>query len=140
MRWLSCLSDFYLSDPERWQANADGGVPEPLQLFASPPSHLLAESIWRVQLRGLKARILGESGGKIRDFPLSEALPVLVNELSPIADRLGCREHLQHLRTIPLKGTSSERQIACYEREKATPSENPPAWAALHSILQDFGY
>jgi carboxylate-amine ligase len=142
---IASLAGSYLSSPQTWEAAAQphapgGNMPEPLPFFIGPPQHLLAESIWRVQKHGLNARILGESGGKVRDFPLSEALPVLADELSPIADRLGCREHLQHLSKIPLKGTSSERQIACYEREKATPSENPPAWAASRSILHDFGY
>ena len=143
---IACLSVSFLSDGRRWQGqaghlhNAANGLPERLRLFVNPPQHLLAESIWRVQKHGLKARILGESGGKIVDFQFSEVLPLIGGELSQIAGRLGCGKELQHLHEIARKGTSSERQISCYERELAASSEAQAVLAASQSILLDFGY
>ena len=137
---IACLSTVYLSDPQGWQGDSGGSLAEPLPLFVNTPQHLLAEFVWRVQKHGLKAGILGEEGGEIRDFQLSEVLPRILDVLSPNAKELGCHDELQHLHTILGRGTSSERQMDCYTQKLATASESQAVLEASQSVLLDFGY
>ncbi len=138
---IACLSEKYFSDLRgAWE---NGSAPEPLAFFANPPQHLFAESVWRVQKHGLKAKILAETGGRIQTFELNVVLPRIVEILTPAADRLGCRVELLHLLTILDRGASSERQLAAYRTALAMVGEDRGAEAveaASQSILLDFGY
>lgn len=80
-------------------------------------SKMLEENKWRAVRYGID--------GKLVDFGISEEVPVrhLINDLlvwvDDIADELGTREALQHLRTIAEQGTSADRQLATYHRARA---------------------
>jgi gamma-glutamyl:cysteine ligase YbdK (ATP-grasp superfamily) len=110
-------------------------------LFLSPRQHLLAESIWIVQRKGLQAQILGQRANRIKQARILDMLSLIIDELKPVATQLNCLELLLPLNTLETRGTSADRQLAAYERELSATSDNKRAlYGAARSILLDFGY
>jgi carboxylate-amine ligase len=94
------------------------------QTWRSYPLFLLSENRWRAQRYGV--------GGTLFDFGKGElvAFGDLVEELLALlaedADALGCRTEIEHAREIVRRGTSADRQVACFRRllaEGATQGE-----------------
>lgn len=81
--------------------NRDGGL-------AIPREWIVRENKWRAARRGLDADIIADEQGTL--VPLKHAIVELVDELSPIADRLGCFSELQTVVGIVGRGPSYARQ------------------------------
>jgi carboxylate-amine ligase len=73
-----------------------------------PTSWLVRENKWRAARYGLDARILVDESGATR--PLREAITELIDDLSPLAGRLGCSEELADAAAILETGASYQRQ------------------------------
>jgi carboxylate-amine ligase len=73
-----------------------------------PTSWLVRENKWRAARYGLDARILIDESGATR--PLREAVTELIDDLSPLAGRLGCSEELADAAHILETGASYQRQ------------------------------
>ncbi|HIL58625.1 MAG TPA: glutamate--cysteine ligase [Rhodothermales bacterium] len=95
---------------ERYEA----GVPMPvLQPW------IVRENKWRAARHGLDADVISTNDGD--HAPLRTLIPRLVDKMQPIADRLGCGEHLAAIPGQIETGASYERQRACFERTKRLP-------------------
>jgi carboxylate-amine ligase len=79
-----------------------------------PTSWLVRENKWRAARYGLDARILIDDSGATR--PLRDAIAELLDDLSPLAGRLGCSEELADAAAILETGASYQRQRAVAER------------------------
>jgi carboxylate-amine ligase len=76
----------------------------------SPTGWTVRENKWRAARYGVDAEIIVDDTG--RTVPLREAFCELVDDLAPIADRLGCPEELAQAKTILESGPSYQRQRA----------------------------
>jgi len=76
----------------------------------TPRSWIVRENKWRAARHGLDAQIISADSGETQD--LREAVEELVEELRPVADRLGCLNELDDTRLILAAGASYERQRA----------------------------
>jgi carboxylate-amine ligase len=74
----------------------------------SPKGWVVRENKWRAARYGLDAEIIVDANG--RTMPARAALTELVDELEPVAERLGCHEEIHRVATILDKGASYERQ------------------------------
>lgn len=93
---------------------------------------LLMENRWRAQRYGI--------GGELIDFGRGEMVPVrelaeeLLITIREDAEALDCVAEVNHVRTILTRGTSAERQLAVYDKErKAGASER----AAMQAVVDD---
>ena len=75
-----------------------------------PHSWLVRENKWRAARYGLAAELITDDSGTTR--PLRDAICELVDDLRPIARRLGCADELADVLTIVDSGASYERQRA----------------------------
>jgi carboxylate-amine ligase len=75
-----------------------------------PKSWLVRENKWRAARHGLDADLIIDEYGTTR--PLREAIAELVDELHPLAQRLGCPDELADVLTILDVGASYQRQRA----------------------------
>lgn len=73
-----------------------------------PLPWVVRENKWRAARHGIDAHIIVDNEGST--VPLREAIVELVEELSPIARRLGCADELQDALTILERGPSYIRQ------------------------------
>ena len=73
-----------------------------------PTSWLVRENKWRAARYGLDARILIDDSGATR--PLQDAVLELIDDLSPLAGRLGCSAELADAAHIIETGASYQRQ------------------------------
>jgi YbdK family carboxylate-amine ligase len=73
-----------------------------------PTSWLVRENKWRAARYGLDARILVDDSGATR--PLRDAIAELIDDLRPLAGRLGCSEELDDAAAILETGASYQRQ------------------------------
>ncbi len=76
----------------------------------SPKSWLVRENKWRAARYGLAAELIVDDFGTTR--PLREAIAELVDDLQPLAHRLGCAGELSDVLAILEGGASYERQRA----------------------------
>jgi carboxylate-amine ligase len=84
------------------------------QTWRSYPLFLLSENRWRAQRYGVDSTLFDFGKGELVPFrELVEELVALVRE---DAEALGCRSEVEHARTIVDRGTSANRQIACFNR------------------------
>jgi carboxylate-amine ligase len=80
-----------------------------------PRGWVVRENKWRAARHGIHAEVIvGDSGDNV--VPLCTALHELVEELSPVAERLDCIKELRHCLTILEDGPSYLRQRAVVER------------------------
>lgn len=82
----------------------DAGAEVPLR-----HTWVVRENKWRAARYGLDAEIITDDHGDHR--PLKEDMLELVEQLSPIADRLGCRTELDLIPTMVAQGGSYRRQL-----------------------------
>jgi carboxylate-amine ligase len=75
-----------------------------------PHSWLVRENKWRAARYGLAAELIVDDSGNTR--PLRDAIRELVDDLRPLAQRLGCADELSDVLTIVESGASYERQRA----------------------------
>jgi carboxylate-amine ligase len=76
----------------------------------TPAEWVLRENKWRAVRYGLDADIVTDEQGRVR--PVREALGELVEELMPVARRLGCEAELADVRRVLAAGASYQRQRA----------------------------
>jgi carboxylate-amine ligase len=79
----------------------DGGL-------ATPREWIVRENKWRAARHGVDAEIIADEQGTL--VPLRQAVMELVDEMSPIAARLGCSEELASVAGIVGRGPSYARQ------------------------------
>lgn len=89
VEWMDSLLDrgYTLPCPKRW---------------------IVGQNKWRAARYGLDAEIIIDEGGGLA--PLRETIAELVEELTPVARRLGCEKELDHTRRILDHGPSCVRQ------------------------------
>jgi glutamate---cysteine ligase / carboxylate-amine ligase len=73
-----------------------------------PRSWIIRENKWRAARYGLDAEIILDDQGRLQ--PIREAIEELVEELTPVAKRLGCVEELRNALAIMERGPSYIRQ------------------------------
>jgi len=78
-----------------------------------PTSWVLRENKWRAARYGLEAEIIIDDRGTT--LPVQDAIVELVDELMPIAERLGCPDELADVKNILATGASYRRQRAVAE-------------------------
>jgi carboxylate-amine ligase len=85
-----------------------------------PRGWVVRENKWRAARHGIHADVIvGDSGDNV--VPLCTALHDLVEELSPVAERLDCIKELRHCLTILEDGPSYLRQRAVVEKGGTLP-------------------
>jgi len=94
------------------------------QTWRTYPLFLLSENRWRAQRYGVAGTLFDFGKGELVAFrDLVEELLALLRE---DAEALGCTAEIEHARAIVARGTSADRQVACFERlvaEGASPDE-----------------
>ena len=84
------------------------------QTWRTYPLFLLSENRWRAQRYGVSGTLFDFGKGELVPFrDLVDELLVLLRE---DAEALGCTAEIEHARTIVARGTSADRQVACFER------------------------
>jgi glutamate---cysteine ligase / carboxylate-amine ligase len=84
------------------------------QTWRSYPLFLLSENRWRAQRYGVDGTLFDFGRGELVPFrDLVDELLVLLRE---DAEALDCWPEVEHARTIVDRGTSANRQIACFNR------------------------
>jgi carboxylate-amine ligase len=109
------------------------------QTWRSYPLFLLSENRWRAQRYGVD--------GTLFDFGKGELVPFrdLVDELLALvredAEALGCWTEVEHARTIVARGTSADRQVACFQRRQAEGASGEEALRGVvdHLITETVG-
>jgi carboxylate-amine ligase len=79
------------------------------ELPTMPPWHV-QENKWRAARYGLDAIVILDAGS--RERLVTEDLDDLLEQLSPVARRLGCEEELRSVADIARRGASYQRQRA----------------------------
>jgi carboxylate-amine ligase len=100
------------------------------QMWRTYPLFLLAENRWRAQRYGVAGTLFDLGKGELVPFrDLVEELLVMLRE---DAEALGCLREIEHARIIVARGTSADRQVACFERLTA---EGMPREEALKGVV-----
>jgi glutamate---cysteine ligase / carboxylate-amine ligase len=90
---------------ERLDSQIDQGYTLP-----EPRAWVVKENKWRAARYGLDAEIVADDRGTV--VPVRQALADLVDDLTPIARRLGCADELAIVPRIIERGASYQRQRA----------------------------
>ncbi len=99
---------------ERFNTLLDRGYTLPVQ-----SNWILRDNKWRAARYGLGASIILDDKGNQQ--PLLEAIPELVEELAPVADKLGCSAELSHALTMIEEGPSYLRQRSIVDQGGSLP-------------------
>jgi carboxylate-amine ligase len=100
--WAAALSQCLV---EMFNGQLDKGYTLPM-----PKGWTVRENKWRAARYGIDAEIILDETG--RTAPLRDALSELVDDLTPIAERLGCTAELYRVKEILTIGPSYSRQRA----------------------------
>lgn len=73
---------------------------------------LINENRWRAQRYGTSEGLVDFGAGKLE--PYADLLEELISLTLADAQHFGCVEEVSHARTILTRGTSADRQLACY--------------------------
>jgi carboxylate-amine ligase len=84
------------------------------QTWRSYPLFLLSENRWRAQRYGVAGTLFDFGKGELVAF--RDLIEELLGMLREDAQALGCRPEVEHARTIVQRGTSADRQVACFNR------------------------
>lgn len=79
------------------------------------PAALIAENRWLAQRHGVQGSLVDFGIGQ--QVPLTELMEEIIELVAEDADALGCTTEVQHARTIAMKGTSADRQLATFAAE-----------------------
>jgi carboxylate-amine ligase len=101
----------------------DQGWPRP-----SPQMWIVRENKWRAARHGLDARIITDGNGSL--MPIRDAIRDIVEELSPVASRLGCLDELRGILTIVDNGPS-------YLRQRAVAARTGRLTAVVDSLVEE---
>jgi glutamate---cysteine ligase / carboxylate-amine ligase len=75
-----------------------------------PRAWIVRENKWKAARYGMEAEIIVDEAGTLR--PLREVVVEVVEQLAPVARRLGCSDELDHARAMIVDGPSYRRQRA----------------------------
>lgn len=104
------------------------------QRWREYPPLLIAENRWRAMRYGCEEKLLDLARGELVDYrSLLEELIALVR---PDAEALGCLAEVEHSRTIVERGTSAQRQLACYHQARERGATEREALRAVVAWLQ----
>jgi len=84
------------------------------QTWRSYPLFLLSENRWRAQRYGVAGTLFDFGKGELVAF--RDLVDELLSMLREDAEALGCWPEIQHARAIVARGTSADRQVACFNR------------------------
>jgi carboxylate-amine ligase len=84
------------------------------QTWRTYPLFLLAENRWRAQRYGVAGTLFDFGKGELVAF--RDLVDELLGLLREDAEALGCRPEIEHARSIVARGTSADRQVACFEQ------------------------
>ena len=110
---------------ERLDRQIDGGYTLPV-----PKRWVVRENKWRAARYGLDAQIIVGDDDRIQ--PVREALADLVQDLTPHAERLGCRQELSRVGLLLETGGSYERQ------RRVAAASGGDLTAVVDSLLAEF--
>ncbi|HWE21672.1 MAG TPA: carboxylate-amine ligase [Hyphomicrobiaceae bacterium] len=82
------------------------------QTWRSYPLFLLSENRWRAQRYGVSGTLFDFGKGEL--VPFGDLVEELLAMVSEDAESLGCWPEVEHARTIVKRGTSADRQVACF--------------------------
>ncbi len=94
------------------------------QRWRSYDRFLVNENRWRAQRYGYEQGLIDLGKGTVT--PFAELIEELIELTAPDAEHFGCVAEIEHARTIIARGTSADRQVACYNKavaEGASPDE-----------------
>jgi len=74
---------------------------------------LLEENKWRAMRHGVHGRLI--DFGKNREVEFPALIDELLEFIDPVLDWLDCRQEAEYAAVICQRGTSADRQLACYE-------------------------
>ena len=100
--WATAMSQCLV---EMFNGQLDRGYTLP-----TPRGWTVRENKWRAARYGIDAELIVDNEGRTQ--PLRDLVAELVDDLAPIADRLGCATELHRARTILEVGASYQRQRA----------------------------
>ena len=109
------------------------------QTWRSYPLFLLSENRWRAQRYGVDGTLFDFGRGELVPFrDLVDELLVLLRE---DAEALDCWPEVEHARTIVDRGTSANRQIACFNQlmSEGTSQEDALKGVVDHLIAETLG-
>ena len=109
------------------------------QTWRSYPLLLLSENRWRAQRYGVDSSLFDFGRGELVPFrDLVDELLVLMRE---DAEALDCWPEVEHARTIVERGTSANRQIACFNQlvSEGTSQEDALKGVVDHLIAETLG-
>jgi carboxylate-amine ligase len=109
------------------------------QTWRTYPLFLLSENRWRAQRYGVAGTLFDFGKGEL--VPFRDLVDELIVLLGEDAEALGCRPEIEHARTIVTRGTSADRQVACFERHLAQRATRADALVAVvdHLIAETVG-
>ena len=84
------------------------------QTWRSYPLFLLSENRWRAQRYGVAGTLFDFGKGEL--VPFRHLIDEFLGMVREDAEALGCRPEVEHARTIVQRGTSADRQVACFNR------------------------
>ena len=97
---------------------------------------IVAENMWRAQRDGVRATFIDEQSRSA--VPCADHLDAVIRRIAPDATDLGCEPEVAHASSIAANGTSSDRQLALYERQPSGSEPSPLAvvvdWIASETI------
>lgn len=93
-----------------------------------PREWVLRQNKWRAARHGLDAALIVDDRGACR--PLREAIVELLDELHPIAQRLGCPDELDDVHQILERGAS-------YDRQRAVMADRGTLIAVVDSLVHE---
>lgn len=102
------------------------------QTWRTYPLFLLSENRWRAQRYGVQGTLF--DFGRAELVPFRDLIDELLGLVSEDARALGCSEEVEHARTIVARGTSADRQVACFNSALARGASHEEA---LHSVVDE---
>lgn len=102
------------------------------QIWRTYPLFLLSENRWRAQRYGVQGTLF--DFGRAQLVPFRDLIDELLGLVSEDARALGCSAEVEHARTIVARGTSADRQVACFNSALARGASREEA---LHGVVDD---
>jgi carboxylate-amine ligase len=102
---IACVAALSQCLVDRFDHQLDEGYTLP-----TPYPWLVRENKWRAARYGLDAEIITDNAGHVQ--PVVDAIHDLVDDLYPVAHRLGCAEELELVPKLIKRGASYQRQRA----------------------------
>ncbi len=100
------------------------------------PQTLVAENRWLAQRYGVKGSLI--DFGVPAPVPFAELIEEIIDLTAEDAEALGCVKEVQHAREIVARGTSADRQLACYHNAINEGQSKAEAFkAVVHQLIDE---